>query len=342
MKSSTSVTCSPPKVCYPTTVFDELKHQLTHHPVLAYFDAKKPVLITCDASKSGFGAVLIQNGQPIAYASRILRENEVRWAQIEKEMEAVVFACTKFHDYIFNKSVTVDTDHKHLVTIFKKSLDKAPARLQNMLMKLQKYNLEVIYKRGKDMHLTDALSRVHIPGQNHPDESIQYEVLTVNPISPTKYTDKSQNDTILSQFVQVIAQVNWPAKFQSCPEWLKPFFPFRDELYVDTHVVMRGTKIIIPKSLCNQYMQQLHKNHMSADLTNKLARGYFYWPKISEDIHNFVDKCDPCNSTKPKNPMIMLPIPERPWQILSTDVFEWDNKLYSVLVDLYSGWFGPN
>ena len=81
---------------------------------------------------------------------------------------------------------------------------------------------------------------------------------------------------------------------------------------------------------------------MSADSTTKLARDYFDWPKISEDIHNFVDKCDPSNSTKPKNqkkPMIMLPIPERPWQILSTDVFEWDNKLYSVLVYSYSGWF---
>ena len=108
------------------------------------------------------------------YASRTLRENEVRLAQIENEMEAVVFACTKFHDYIFNKSVTVETDHKPLVTIFKKFLDKAPARLQSMLMKLQKYNLEVIYKRGKDMHLANALSPVHIPGQNNSDESIQY------------------------------------------------------------------------------------------------------------------------------------------------------------------------
>ena len=64
---------------------------------------------------------------------------------------------------------------------------------------------------------------------------------------------------------------------------------------------MRGTKIIVPESLRSQYMKQLHENHMSADSTTKLARYYFYWPKISEDIHNFVDKCDPCNGTKPQN-----------------------------------------
>ena len=86
-------------------------------------------------------------------------------------------------------------------------------------------------------------------------------------------------------------------------------------------------------------MQQLHKNYMSTDSTTKLARDYFHLAKISEDIYNFVDKCDPCNSTKPNNqkePMIMLPIPEHPWQILSTDVFKWNNKLYSVLADWYS------
>ena len=286
----------------------------------------------------------MQNDRPISYASRALRENEVKWAQIEKEMGAVVFACSKFHDYIFNKPVLVETDHKPLVTIFKKSLDKAPARLQNMLMKLQKYNLEVVYKRGKDMHIADALSRIYITGYENPNESIRYEVLTVNPVSPTKFTElvnASQHDAILSQLVQVIAQGNWPVKFQSCPEWLKPFYPFRDELFVDNHVVMRGTKIIVPESLRNQYMQQLHKNHMSADSTTKLARDYFYWPKISEDIHNFVDKCYPCNSENHKNqkePMILLPIPNRPWQILSTDIFEWDHNLYSVLVDSYSGW----
>ena len=83
-------------------------------------------------------------------------------------MGAVLFACTKFYDYILGKTVTIETDHKPLVTIFKKSIDKAPVRLQNMLLKLQKYSLEVIYKRGKDMHLADALSRGYISGQSQP------------------------------------------------------------------------------------------------------------------------------------------------------------------------------
>ena len=73
-----------------------------------------------------------------------------------KKLLAIVFACTKFHDYIYGKEVIIESDHKPLETIFKKQLEKAPARLQNMLLKLQKYNLRVVYKKGKDMFIADT------------------------------------------------------------------------------------------------------------------------------------------------------------------------------------------
>ena len=132
-----------------------------------------------------------------------------------------------------------------------------------------------------------------------------------------------------------------PQGFKDVKNGWSHFFAFRDELSVDNGIVLRGTKIIVPEALRHEYMQRLHKNHMSADSTSKLARDHFYWPKMTDDIHHHVDKCEPCNSTNPrkqKEPMILLPIPDHPWQILS-DVFEWDQKLFSVLVDSYSGWF---
>ena len=81
------------------------------------------------------------------------------------------------------------------------------------------------------MHLADALSRGYISGQIDPEELIEFEVMAVNPISPSKHTelvDASQNDAILSQLSQVIMQGNWPNKFKSAPNWQKPFYPFRD------------------------------------------------------------------------------------------------------------------
>ena len=58
-----------------------------------------------------------------------------------------MFACKKFNDYIYGKEVIIESGHKLLETIFKKQLEKAPARLQNMLLKLQKYNIKVVYKK---------------------------------------------------------------------------------------------------------------------------------------------------------------------------------------------------
>ena len=105
--------------------FSEIKQVLSAAPVLAYFDVNKPVTITCDASQSGLGALLLQDDKPIAYASRALTDPETRYAQIEKELLAVVFAFTRFHQYVYGKEVKVESDHKPLESITKKPLSAA-------------------------------------------------------------------------------------------------------------------------------------------------------------------------------------------------------------------------
>ena len=329
--------------------FQNLKDNLCKPPVLAYYDVHKPVTLTCDSSKSGLGAAILQDQRPIAYASRALTNNEVKWAQIEKEMASIVFACTKFHDYIYGKTVTVETDHKPLESIFKKPISKAPARLQNMLLKLQKYSLVIVFKKGSKMYLADTLSRAYLKNGPSKQERTQYEVMNVDiPTSPQKTEElvtATTADETLSKLSQIITQGNWPTKFQSAPSWLQPFYPFRDELAVDDGIVMRNTKIIVPTSLRTEYIKQLHKNHLGADSTTKLARDYFYWPKMEEDIHFHVDQCSACNSTKSHNqkePINPHPVPSLPWQIVASDLFEWNSIVYLILVDSYSGWFEFN
>ena len=83
----------------------------------------------------------MQECRPVAYASRSLTETERRYAQIEKELLSVVFGCERFYQYLFAKQVTVYTDHKPLVAIFDKLVNTASARLQRLLLRLQKYVL---------------------------------------------------------------------------------------------------------------------------------------------------------------------------------------------------------
>ena len=84
----------------------------------------------------------MQENIPIAYASKALTATQTNYAQIEKELLAVLFACKKFDDYIYEKSqVIVDSDHQPLVTIFNKPLRSAPMRLQKMMLALQRYKI---------------------------------------------------------------------------------------------------------------------------------------------------------------------------------------------------------
>ena len=77
--------------------FKTLKHMVTKSPVLGYYNPNKPVTLTVDASANGLGAVLLQENKPIAYASRALTIAQQKYAQIEKELLAIVYACQKFH-----------------------------------------------------------------------------------------------------------------------------------------------------------------------------------------------------------------------------------------------------
>ena len=151
---------------------------------LAYFDVTKDVLITCDASGDGISVALMQDGAPIHYASRALTDTETNYAVIEKELLAVVFACKKFRQYIYGKPVVVETDHKPLIAILKKSLNDAPTRLQKLLIRLHGYEVELVQKKGKDMYVADTLSRAYQPMlTSTADEQDEYEVLSVMPVS---------------------------------------------------------------------------------------------------------------------------------------------------------------
>ena len=127
----------------------KIKELIIQTTVLRYFDVNKEVTIECDSSDVGLGAVLTQDGYPVAYASRALTQTERNYAQIEKECFAIVFAAERLEHYILGKDIVqVLSDHKPLMTIFTKSILTSPKRLQRMRLRLQKYPLKVVYKPG--------------------------------------------------------------------------------------------------------------------------------------------------------------------------------------------------
>ena len=144
--------------------FTTLKQLVTQAPVLKFFDPTKSVKISVDASSKGLRAILLQDEQPVVYASKVLTKSQQNYDQIEKEMLAIVFGCTKFHEYMFGlQNVEIETNHKPLEIILTKPLHQAPTRLQKMIMTIQKYPLSVKYRPGKELFIANTLSRAYLP-----------------------------------------------------------------------------------------------------------------------------------------------------------------------------------
>ena len=149
--------------------FNKAKQLISSVPVLAYYDLDKPVVLQTDASDYALGSALLQPNdkgklQPVAFTSSSMSPTEQRYSQIEKECLAICNCFQKFDQWLYGKSdIEVHTDHQPLETIYKKPLNKAPARLQRMLMKLQRYRFNLTYKRGPTLHLADTLSRAALP-----------------------------------------------------------------------------------------------------------------------------------------------------------------------------------
>ena len=264
-------------------VFRKLKKLLTVSPILAYYDRKSELIIQCDASQFGIGAALMQNGKPLAYASRALTDTESRYAIIEKEMLAIVYALEKWHQFTYGHPVVVHSDHKPLHSITKKPLDRVPKRLQSMLIPALAYDIEVKYLEGKKMLLADTLSRAYINNtQSRESEFESVNAVNYLPMRAERIADiciKTQEDPILSTLKTTI-QHGWPEK-EEVPLQIRQFCNQRDELAVTDGLIFRGERLVIPKELRKSVLSELHD---SIDGSLHRACEMVYWPGMTNDV----------------------------------------------------------
>ena len=126
----------------------------------------------------------MQEGKPVAYASKSLSLAEQDYAQIEKEMYAIVLGTKRFHQYTYGRNIAVTTDHKPLEAILSKPQSAAPARLQRMMLRFQKYDLTVHHKPGKEIPVPDTLSRLHLNEVDDTHEAFDAQIHLVVPNLP--------------------------------------------------------------------------------------------------------------------------------------------------------------
>ena len=227
--------------------------------MLAYYDPNKPATIEVDASGVALGAVLLQEGRPVAYASKALTETEKRYANIEREMLAVVFGCERFHTYVYGRCFDIVSDHKPLEMILQNSISNAPARLQRMLMRTANYNFTLKYRAGKTLLVSDALSR--LPVQNsEPVQEIAMDIcVSLVQFSPDRLKElreATQEDETLQELRRVIL-TGWPARMSEVHSAMRDFWSVRDSLVIDDGLIVRGTCVLIPRSKFERMIGQV-------------------------------------------------------------------------------------
>lgn len=326
--------------------FNNLKNIITNAPILTYFDQNKDILLSVDSSQNAMGAVISHGKQPIAYASASLSQSQQAYSQIEKELLAILFGCTKFHQYIYGRQVVVETDHKPIIPLFKKPVYSIPARLQRIMMRLQPYDLKVVYKPGKYLYVADTLSRCALPEQSLTDLDADIDLhvnlvmksLSMSQSKLKEFQNQTATDPELATIIN-LCKNGWPERKKSLPDNIRPYFPIKNELHVLNGLVLKNNSIVVPISMRNDTLKLLHEGHQGVKSCQNLARNSVYWPNMYSNIQTFIDACHICltyrrNNTKETlKPHEIKPIP---WYKVGVDIFELNSRKYLLVVDYYT------
>ena len=249
---------------------ERIQQVLTSNPVLQFYDINKPVILQVDASQGGLGACLIQEGHPVVYASRSLTVAELHYAQIEKELLAIVFACERFNQFIYGKQVTVASDHKPLEAIITKPLSQAPPRIQRLLIRLQKYQPMVKYVPGKFLFIADTLSRAYLPAKgeqqelNEDIEVMVHSMVTEIPASPEKIEElkkEKAKDEALSQLKKQMIE-GWPNHKHEVPQNIAIYWNIRHDLSEAEGLIFKDHQLVIPTAMRRDMLNLIHESHL--------------------------------------------------------------------------------
>lgn len=140
--------------------FQTLKDKLCSSPVLKFPDFAKQFTLTTDASNEGIGAILSQDGHPCCYISRTLNPPERNYSTTEKELLAIVWAVKRLRQYLLGRKFLIRTDHQALKWL--QNCKDPSSRLMRWRLKLEEYEYDIEYTKGKDNTAADALSRIHV------------------------------------------------------------------------------------------------------------------------------------------------------------------------------------
>ena len=334
-----------------TKAFEASKQLLTSSKVLAHYDPKRELILTCDASAYGVGTFLAQkdsedNEHPIAFASRSLAPAEKNYSQLDKE--AIIFAVKCFHQYIFGRTFVIITDHRPLLGLFgpdRPIPQLASARIQRWSLALTAYKYSLVHRPGCQISNADGLSRLPLP-DTPTNVPVPGDILLLtshlaenSTVTADSIRRETIRDPILSKVMRSV-QNGWQDQEHSID--MREYTKHKDELSVEMGCILWGSRVIVPSKFRRRILQELHEGHPGMVKMKSLARSFVWWPQLDNDIEHVVNECSACQTCK-KNPheapLHPLDWPSKPWDRIHIDYAgPILGKMILVIVDAHSKW----
>lgn len=289
--------------------FMKLKSALISAPVLSNPRYDLPFIITCDSSDNAIGGTLSQifeDGEHvIAYASQKLTTAQRKYFTCEKELLAVLICIEKFRGYVEGVHFDVITDNSAVVWL--NNFKDPSGRLARWALKLQRYDFTVTHRKGKLNVVADALSR----------SLDAIEIFNVdNPIEIDSWYNSLYKKIKNEPFKYPMYQIEKDRVYRNCKS--------KNAL----GIYENQWKMVVPNYSRESILKQLHDaptaGHLGYFKTLHRIREKYYWPKMANEVLNYINKCDRCKAIKYPTKTNLSPMGkskscDEPWQIISVD-----------------------
>ncbi|KAK7379835.1 hypothetical protein VNO78_34255 [Psophocarpus tetragonolobus] len=278
--------------------FAALKHRLTNAPILSMPNFAKSFEIECDASNVGIGAVLLQDGHPIAYFSQKLSGAALNYSTYDKELYALVRALKTWQHYLLPKEFVIHSDHESLKYL--KGQGKLNKRHAKWVEFLEQFPYVIKHKKGKGNIVADALSRRHALLS-----MLETKLFGLESLKGMYKLD-----------------VDFAEIFAACERFSENGY------YRHNGFLFKTNKLCVPKcSIRELLVSESHEGslmgHFGVQKTLEILQEHFFWPHMKRYVHKFCDHYIVCkkakSKVKPHGLYTPLPVPEYPWTDISMD-----------------------